>query len=94
VVAICICTEQTFIEAAAHPGTFGAAFSAALDTYFGSTLQNAVNRAIAKLSPQDYKEVVDPHGGPSTRKVVSELVEIIKTHRLRIRPKQSSDHVK
>ncbi|KAJ7737923.1 hypothetical protein B0H14DRAFT_2992712 [Mycena olivaceomarginata] len=75
VAAICICAEQTFTEASAKEEGFPLAFSAALDLYLTSSLQEAVNREIATLSPQ-----VD-----RMTKVIK-LVEIIQSHPLRIHP--------
>jgi len=89
--AICICVEQTFTESSAHESAFSSAFSTALDAYLGSALQGDVNRGIARFTLQDYKEVLDPHGGSSTKKIVPKLVEVIKTHRLRIHPKKSEE---
>jgi len=68
VAAICICAEQTFTEASARKQTFVAAFSNAVGVYAGSN-QQIVNKAITELARKD-----DP----------AQLVEIIKTHRLRI----------
>ncbi|KAF7328475.1 hypothetical protein MVEN_02534400 [Mycena venus] len=66
--AICICIEQTFTQGATCKEAFGAAFSKALSVYIEST-QQLVNKAIAELPRlHDMKK----------------LIEIIKTHRLRI----------
>ncbi|KAJ7230011.1 hypothetical protein GGX14DRAFT_692008, partial [Mycena pura] len=83
---ICICAEQTFSQASIYGVDFSDAFSKALDAYISSTLDDSVRNAIAKLPQQDYQEVENP-GDPSYRqqkKVVAPLVEIVKTHRLRI----------
>jgi hypothetical protein len=77
--AICICAEQTFSEASATVAGFSPAFSAALDAYLASSLREDVNREIAALSDQDYKEE-DNFG---TRKFVTKLVRIIESHPLR-----------
>ncbi|KAJ6779216.1 hypothetical protein DFH09DRAFT_1325148 [Mycena vulgaris] len=72
--AICICAEQTFRKASANEAGFSPAFSAALDAYLVSSLQEDVNREIAAASDQDYKET----------EFVEKLVETIKSHPLRI----------
>jgi hypothetical protein len=72
--AICICAEQTFTEASAMKEAFSPAFSAALDVYLASSLREDVNREIAALSDQDYKD---------EDKIVTKLVQIIESHPLR-----------
>nr|GAT48550.1 predicted protein [Mycena chlorophos] len=89
IAAACICIDQTFMEASACAADFPAAFQIALDAYFSveHTPRSIVNKEIAKFSPQDYREVVDPGSSEQqlTRKAVLKLVEIIKAHRLRLR---------
>jgi hypothetical protein len=83
---ICICAEQTFSQASTSRADFSVAFRKALDAYVASKLNDNVKNAIAKLPQQDYKEVENP-GAPwyqQQKKVVAPLVEIIKTHRLRM----------
>ncbi|KAJ7133055.1 hypothetical protein C8R44DRAFT_870504 [Mycena epipterygia] len=72
IAAICICAEQTFSEASAQTEAFAAAFSTAFNAYVTSTVRDEVNGKIAGLPPQDDEAERDA------------LVDIIKTHRLRI----------
>jgi hypothetical protein len=48
--AICICAEQAFSEVSAKKAAFSPAFSAALDIYLTSSLQDDINREISALS--------------------------------------------
>jgi HJR/Mrr/RecB family endonuclease len=75
-VAICICVEQSFTEASAQKTAFRPAFSAAMDAYLASTLQEDANRKIAGLS--DLLDKEDP------QEVAAKIIEIIKAHPLRI----------
>ncbi|KAF7299916.1 hypothetical protein HMN09_00999200 [Mycena chlorophos] len=88
IAAACICIEQTYMEAAAGPSDFVAAFQSALDVYFSEehTPRSVINRAIANFSPQDYHDAVDPSSteGFPVKKVAPKLLELIKTHRLRL----------
>nr|GAT60521.1 predicted protein [Mycena chlorophos] len=89
IAAACICIDQTFMEASACAADFPAAFQIALDAYFSTehSPRSVVNKEIAKFSPQDYREVVDPSSSEQRlmRKAVPKLMEIIKAHRLRLR---------
>ncbi|KAF7300078.1 hypothetical protein MKEN_01330900 [Mycena kentingensis (nom. inval.)] len=78
VAAICICLEQTAIQASASGTDFAPAFSRALEAYFApdAPLRASVNREISKFSPQDYRE--------PTKKAAEKLAEVIRTHRLRL----------
>jgi len=84
VAALCICAEQTFTQSASTLAAFGPACSIALDAYLGSDLERDVKTEIARIPPQDYPKVTekDRH---RTKNIVPKLVEIIKTHRLRIK---------
>ncbi|KAF7317606.1 hypothetical protein MKEN_00847900 [Mycena kentingensis (nom. inval.)] len=75
--AICICLEQTAIQASANGPNFPAAFSDAMKAYYASDapLRVSVNKEISKFSPQDYRE--------PTKRAAAKLAEVIKTHRLR-----------
>jgi len=75
VAAICICAEQTFTESAATHKALGSACYIALDAYSGSHLERDVKDEIARIPPRDYRDVTG----------VLKLVQIIKTHRLRIK---------
>ncbi|KAJ7909837.1 hypothetical protein B0H13DRAFT_1877338 [Mycena leptocephala] len=70
--AICICAEQTFSKVSAKKAAFSPVFSAALDTYLASSLQDDINREISTLSDLDYE----------TKEFVDQLVNIIKSHPL------------
>ncbi|KAJ7055875.1 hypothetical protein C8F01DRAFT_1087732 [Mycena amicta] len=82
--AVCICVEQTFMQASASMADFPSAFSKALEVYVSPdcAVRISVNKEIAKFSPHDYREILDPSSNQPTRKAVSKLVEIIKIHRL------------
>ncbi|KAJ7501552.1 hypothetical protein B0H11DRAFT_1992123 [Mycena galericulata] len=71
---LCICIEQTFIEASASGEGFGPAFSTALAAYVGSSTEAEVIKEITgEFDPKSSIEVQ-----------VEKLCNIIKTHRLRI----------
>ncbi|KAJ6526128.1 hypothetical protein DFH09DRAFT_1328664 [Mycena vulgaris] len=76
IAALCICAEQTFSQEFAQSETFAAAFSRAFHAYLLSTIKSQVESAIATLTLQDYEE--------GNREAISMLVDIIKTHQLRI----------
>ncbi|KAJ6452587.1 hypothetical protein C8R45DRAFT_945571 [Mycena sanguinolenta] len=82
--AICICAEQTFSQANAIPQAFSASFSTALKAYLKSTLWTEVNSTIAGLHPEDYEGAENSGAGGSVPRVIPKLVEIIKTHPLRM----------
>ncbi|KAJ7710259.1 hypothetical protein B0H14DRAFT_704231 [Mycena olivaceomarginata] len=77
VAAICICAEQTFTESAATHKALGPACYIALNAYTGSDLERDVKDEITRIPPQDYRDIKD--------EIVPKLVQIIKTHRLRIK---------
>jgi len=82
--AVCVCAEQTFTQASARASAFSTAWETALRAYLASTEQDNVNQAIATLYSQEYMEVVNPNAWWQSKKIVPKLVEIIKSHRLRI----------
>ncbi|KAJ7891637.1 hypothetical protein B0H14DRAFT_2687837 [Mycena olivaceomarginata] len=78
IAAVSICAEQTFIEFTATSKALGPACFVALDAYVGSDLERDVKDEIARILPEDKKMFV------------SKLIEIIKTHRLRIGVKHTN----
>ena len=73
-IGICICAEQTFIEASAKDKRFPEAFSIALSIYMRSAIKEDVKREICILL--EGKDIMD-------RSHYQPLEDIIKNHRLR-----------
>ncbi|TFK35633.1 hypothetical protein BDQ12DRAFT_668487 [Crucibulum laeve] len=62
-VVLCICAEQTFMQASAQAQKFSEAFSIALDAYVKSTVRDDVMQAIAVLF--DGEKSLSPFESPS-----------------------------
>ncbi|KAJ7226423.1 hypothetical protein C8J57DRAFT_1389608 [Mycena rebaudengoi] len=72
VASVCICAEQTFTEASAQNRAFGPAFSAALNAYLGSPLEDNVNKEITHSVPDFYCD-----------QMAQQMAELILLHRHR-----------
>ena len=72
---MCICVEQTFVQASAKRQEFGPAFSDALTSYMKSDIKDIVTRAVRELVRG--KDEVD-------RFLELPLLDIIKNNRLRM----------
>jgi hypothetical protein len=75
---ICICAEQTFIQASVTQEGFAQAFLIALDAYMKSTVRDEANQAIkVLLGGRDSPDRLDDF-------LLKGLVNIIKNHCLRM----------
>jgi len=74
--SICVCAEQTFVQASATKLNFDQAFSIALNAYVKSTVRDEANEAI--------KVLLEGGDRLDTFKLSKQLGNIVKNHRLRI----------